>query len=143
MNIRNSAKAIVIQDKKLLVCKLHDQDGVFYLLPGGRQEPGESLDITVKRECLEETGYEIDIKDIVFVRECFRDKKVHRVEFMFRCDLIGKKLNYELNLDANQYGIEWIEINSLVDQPLYPEDLRRKIIQLYANENTKVYLGDI
>ncbi|SFS80487.1 hypothetical protein SAMN05444972_10842 [Marininema halotolerans] len=49
MKIRNSAKAILIHENKLLVIKHKDQDGIFYLLPGDGQIPGETLPGTVKR----------------------------------------------------------------------------------------------
>ena len=47
MVIRNSVKAIIIQDNKLLVTKLQDEDGMYYLLPGGGQEVGEKMHDTV------------------------------------------------------------------------------------------------
>ena len=42
-HIRNSAKAIIIKDEKILLTKNQDTLGIFYLLPGGGQEPGESI----------------------------------------------------------------------------------------------------
>ena len=35
MAIRNSAKAIIIQGEKVLLTKNQDNDGYFYLFPGG------------------------------------------------------------------------------------------------------------
>jgi hypothetical protein len=36
-NIRNSAKALIIKDGKMLAVKLEDEDGVFFIMPGGGQ----------------------------------------------------------------------------------------------------------
>ena len=47
-SIRNSVKAIIIKDEKVLFTKNKDKDGVFYLLPGGGQEHGENM-IGVKK----------------------------------------------------------------------------------------------
>lgn len=113
MKIRDSEKAIIVQGNKLLICKFENSDDVFYLLPGGGQEAGEVLDEAVKRECFEETGYDIEVKDIIFVRECFIDKDIHRVEYMFSCDIIGRKQNFHSNMDKIQLGIEWLELKSL------------------------------
>jgi len=41
--IRNSAKAIIIKDGKLLCTKNKNKFGIFYLLPGGGQEPFETI----------------------------------------------------------------------------------------------------
>ena len=41
--VRSSAKAIIIDGGKLLTIMHRDQDGTWYSLPGGGQEPGETL----------------------------------------------------------------------------------------------------
>lgn len=60
--IRNSAKALVIRDGKMLAIKLRDADEEWYIMPGGGQEEGEQLSKTVCREIAEEVG--IDWLDI-------------------------------------------------------------------------------
>lgn len=62
--IRNSAKALIIVDGKLLCTKNEDQWGFFYLLPGGGQNPGENLWDALRRECREEIAAEIVIQDL-------------------------------------------------------------------------------
>ena len=57
MAVRNSAKAIVLNDGKILVNRCISKFGEYYALPGGGQHTGEMLNETVKRELLEETGY--------------------------------------------------------------------------------------
>lgn len=52
--IRNSAKAIIMEDEKILLTVNKDDAGLFYLCPGGGQEHSESLRQAVIRECLEE-----------------------------------------------------------------------------------------
>ncbi|MCK5199463.1 MAG: NUDIX domain-containing protein [Spirochaetales bacterium] len=54
--VRNSVKAIIIEDGKLLVIRKSDSDGYYYILPGGGQEKDETFIETVKRECMEELG---------------------------------------------------------------------------------------
>ena len=70
MLIRNSAKAIIIVDNKLLVNKMNDGE-MFYLLPGGGQNPGELLSDALERECIEELRYHIRVNELLFVREGF------------------------------------------------------------------------
>ena len=60
MAIRNSAKAIVIDRGRILLNRCTSRFGEYYALPGGGQNPGETLIETVKRELLEETGYEVN-----------------------------------------------------------------------------------
>ena len=59
MSARNSAKAIVLHEGKILVNRCASRFGDYYALPGGGQQTGEMLSETVKRELLEETGYSV------------------------------------------------------------------------------------
>ena len=52
-SIRTSAKALVIRDGRMLAIRLHDQDGDFYIMPGGGQNAGELLPAAVEREVAE------------------------------------------------------------------------------------------
>jgi 8-oxo-dGTP pyrophosphatase MutT (NUDIX family) len=52
-----SARAVVLRNGSVMVVR--DPDGT-HLLPGGRREPDEALDATLRREVLEETGWTID-----------------------------------------------------------------------------------
>lgn len=56
MLIRNSTKAIIIRDRCLLVIAYKDEGGPYFALPGGGQEPGETIADAVRRECREELG---------------------------------------------------------------------------------------
>jgi ADP-ribose pyrophosphatase YjhB (NUDIX family) len=51
-----SVRAVVLRGNEVLV--LRNADAV-HALPGGRREPGESFEETLRREVLEETGYAI------------------------------------------------------------------------------------
>ena len=69
MGIRSSAKALIVKDGKLLV--IHCQRGgkEYDTLPGGGQEFQESLEQTVVRECLEEAGLSVRVKNLAAVQE--------------------------------------------------------------------------
>jgi 8-oxo-dGTP diphosphatase len=52
-----SVRAIVFHEDKVLVVR--DQDDHYHVVPGGRRETQESLEETLRREVLEETGWTI------------------------------------------------------------------------------------
>lgn len=65
--IRNSAKALVIKEGKVLAIKIREQDEEWYIMPGGGQESEELLTDAVRREVVEETGIEVTATELVFV----------------------------------------------------------------------------
>ncbi|CAM3473877.1 NUDIX domain-containing protein [Paenibacillus lupini] len=148
--IRNSAKAIIIQNERILLTVNKDDDGLFYIFPGGGQEVSENLQDAVRRECLEELGEEVNVGDLIYVREYIgknhefaeSNSEAHQVEFYFQCSLISTHPTFE-NMtipDANQVGIEWIEINKLDEIRVYPKAIVEPIKNM--DRDTR-YLGDV
>jgi len=149
--IRNSAKAIIIEDNKLLCTKNEDHLGVFYLLPGGGQEPKENLLEALKRECMEEISADISVGDIRFIREYIgknhefaeEDKDIHQIEYMFECTL-----NEEVELmngsipDSMQIGVEWLDLERIKEYRVYPSVLK-EVINEKGRSRVKIYLGDV
>jgi ADP-ribose pyrophosphatase YjhB (NUDIX family) len=140
MIIRNSARAVIIVDNKLLVTRMNNK-GIFYLLPGGGQNPGEIITETLERECEEELQYKVKVNELLFVRESFDDKETQRVELIFHCTLLGKVENCLPVFDTMQCGIDWLNIDELSSLPLYPEEIRYQIQQFYDRKQIKTYYG--
>lgn len=148
--IRNSAKAIIINSESVLLTKNKDEFGFFYLFPGGGQEHGEQLKDAVRRECMEEIGQSVIVHDLVYVREYIGknhefaswDAEVHQVEFYFQCTLTSNDASFDNgeNPDADQVGVEWVDLNQLDEIRLYPKPLGKILRE--ANLEVR-YLGDM
>jgi ADP-ribose pyrophosphatase YjhB (NUDIX family) len=65
LELITSARAVVVGPGGLLVVR--DPTSV-HILPGGRRQPGETLEQTVRREVLEETGWAIDPPTLLGVK---------------------------------------------------------------------------
>lgn len=140
--IRNSAKALIIKDGKMLAIKIKDGNKEWYIMPGGGQEIEELLSKAVCREVAEELGLNVEVKELVFVIEGVHGERFHRVDMVFLCEYIGEIKNAVLHSDTNQVGYDWLEIKTLNHLPLYPSKLRRQIMNLYEGKEYKVYLGN-
>lgn len=153
MSIRNSAKAIIIEDSKVLLTKNVDEEGHFYLFPGGGQDHGEVLSDTVKRECIEEIGENVEVKDLLHIREyigknhehAYFDSHVHQIEYYFVCRIRTEQNGSSVpsNPDSHQVGIEWVPIQDLMNFRIYPKGIRTYIQEYENKKRNTVYLGDI
>ncbi|HEX3076756.1 MAG TPA: NUDIX domain-containing protein [Lachnospiraceae bacterium] len=141
-SVRNSAKALIIKDGKMLAIKIDDNDDIFYIMPGGGQEAGELLTDTVRREVAEELGIDVIPQSLQFVIEGANGESFHRLDLVFLCEYVGKLDGAILHGDTNQIGYEWLPIDTILTQPLYPSKLRRQIKNLYHGKPTTVYLGN-
>ena len=140
--IRNSAKALIIRDDKMLAIKISDGKEEWYIMPGGGQEAEELLPAAVGREVSEELGLQVEVKDLAFVIEGLHGENFHRVDLVFLCEYIDEVENAVLLSDTNQTGYAWLDIKTLNTAPLYPSKLRRQIMNLYEGKAYQVYLGN-
>ncbi len=152
IGIRNSAKAIIINDGCVLLTKNIDDEGAFYLLPGGGQNKYETLQVALKRECMEETGYEINVGPLISVREYIgkhhehvaHDKEVHQVELMFLCETIGHPVvKNGTNPDEGQVSVQWVPLSELNSYRLYPSQIKRYLASHTQLEHIPSYFGDV
>ncbi|KAB2334584.1 NUDIX domain-containing protein [Cytobacillus depressus] len=153
MHIRNSAKAIIIKEDKILLTKNQDDEGYFYLYPGGGQEHGETLQNAIIRESMEEIGEQVEIRELLYIREYIgknhehasSDFEFHQVEFYFVCSLKNDEVRgiFPTNPDSHQVGIEWLKINELPQYRIYPRELSKVIFNYSNGQKSPVYLGDI
>ena len=140
--IRNSAKALIIKDGKMLAMRIRDGSEEWHVLPGGGQETGETLDEAVIREVAEEVGLRVSVRDLAFVIEGVQGEPWHRMDLVFQCDVLGEIENAQLHSDVNQAGWDWLEIAGLNHSTLYPSKLRRQIMNLYEGKPYQRYLGN-
>jgi 8-oxo-dGTP diphosphatase len=148
--IRTAARAVIIDDGKLLAIKMRDQRGIYYILPGGGQKPGETLADTLRRECLEEVGLDVEIGQLIYVREYigrnhrFSERHVgfHQLEHVFLCrvaDPLAAAPGHET--DNHQIGVSWLSLDNLAAIRFYPECIK-EFFQAGGIVVPAIYLGD-
>lgn len=152
LRFRNSAKAIIIADGRLLAVQIRDDEaGDFYVLPGGGQEPGENLHETLRRECLEEIGVDVTIHELCFVRDYIgrnhdfasKDQDLHLVELLFRCTVERmEEIGKGTATDVGQNGVDWLELDRLEERRFFPATLRPYLRNGFPLK-APGYLGDI
>ncbi|NJL76141.1 MAG: NUDIX domain-containing protein [Saprospiraceae bacterium] len=149
-SVRTAAKAVIIQEGRLLCVKKQQADKIYFLLPGGGQHHGETLIQTLQRECLEEIGAEVNVYQALHVREYigknhqWGNQSLHQVEVLFSCTLKFPHLplfKTTMASDKYQVGIEWVELSKLAQLTFYPAALIPILGTVSSNQFS--YLGDI
>ncbi|WP_409342754.1 NUDIX domain-containing protein [Paenibacillus sp. MBLB4367] len=132
MAIRTAARAMIMKDERLLVLRRIGVQGEFYVLPGGGQNLGESIQQTLIREVFEEVSLEVEIKELLFINEFIAKRDslfpelepdVHQIDFTFLCTITSHNEAKVGNTpDVDQVGIAWIPLNEINDYDKHPEN---------------------
>ena len=148
--IRNAARALIVRENRvLLLRKGYDGQGERFALPGGAQDLGETLGQALNRECLEEIGTTVQIRDLLHVADHFKSRDTdppstrHLVEFLFDCtvpDAYTPRSGH--HPDRHQMEVVWAELNDLQTMPLFPRSLTPYLTN-YGRRKEAVYLGPI
>src|SRR5262249_7095037 len=121
-----------------------DEQGEWFTLPGGGQQHGEELTATLVRECLEETGFNVRVGPLRFVREVIASHHAttslpadfHQVEHVFLCEIDGGSIGAGAMPDPNQTGCRWMSPVELRQLRFFPGALLAAL-----DEPRVVYLG--
>jgi len=148
--IRNAARALIVRNDHILLLRKQGGDkGERFALPGGAQDPGETLQDALNRECLEEIDTRVQIHDLVGVADYFKPRATlppstrHVVEFLFACSVPGDYTPRNgCHPDKHQVGVLWAGLAGLGDLDLQPASLAG-VIGALRSGSCGVYLGPI
>ena len=146
--IRNAVRAVIIRDGAVLLQRKIDGNGFeHYTLPGGAQEPGETLAEALQRECREEVGADVEIIDLLCIFDYFRPRLSspqstrHVLELLFRCTIDDDyAARNGPQPDRYQVDVLWAPISSIAAIGLVPADYAELVIRA---ADKPVYVGRI
>lgn len=143
-NIHVLARAVIIDQEHILLCKTVDLPINFYFLPGGHVEHGESVSSALIREIYEETGAKnVVIKKFLGVLEYSFEPGYssicHNQEYNFIFEVSSEELKVDNKILQMEDHIEvlWVPLDIIADidfraEPL--KDLVKKWLNLNCND---------
>jgi 8-oxo-dGTP pyrophosphatase MutT (NUDIX family) len=105
LELVTSVRCVVLRSDSVLVVRDPRET---HILPGGRREPEESLEETLERELLEETGWRV--------------ADVALLGFRHMCHLTPRPADYRYPYPDFVQGVFWGEAAALVPEARHPQD---------------------
>lgn len=138
-NIRNVARAVIINDGQVLLCRAVSQGHYFF--PGGGIEFGEKAEVTLRREMLEEAGAVlqsatfIGTAENVFVMDGVR---AHEVISVFAVQLAQNDvLSKESHIE-----FLWLPVARLGQEKVLPLALTEAVVK-WLNDKTTFWVSNV
>lgn len=142
--------AVVERDGALLLVR-HQKPGrdPYWVLPGGRLEPGETIPECASRELAEETGLTATFSGILYVGEFLREGR-HTVDVVACMDLqgdaeaiLGSDPEVASGVEPTLREARWVGIDELREIELLPASVKRRLLGDAGDGWTPddVYLG--
>lgn len=150
--VKTAAKAVIIENGRVLLLQKRSDDGIFHVLPGGKQQHGESLTAAVQRECREELDIDIQVGELLIIREYIGRNhefatthwNLHKVEFFFACmRCSGSEPGRGDIPDETQEGFVWLPLDDLRTVRFFPRTIAQPLQEFGRGEHFPCrYVGD-
>ncbi len=121
---------LCVHDGHVLLTKAEHEE--YWILPGGKVELSEDTRTTLRRELLEETGYEAEIKGLIWIVENFfhlDETDHHELAFVYAISptdpaILENTWTYETTDGDVSIELRWFELNHLEAISLQPAFLK-------------------
>lgn len=132
--MKKSARAIIVHQQNILLIERNKFGEIYYTLPGGGIEEGETADEAVVREIWEECSITVADPKLVYIEE---PEKIYGTQYIFTVDyqdgevkLRPDSIEAQLNKQGkNLYKPMWVPISKLQGLPFLSEKLKDNILK--------------
>lgn len=134
-SMARAARAIILQDNKILVMRRNKQSGDYYTLVGGRIKDGESPEEGLVREVKEETGLDVTSARLVFTED---HQAPYNEQLIFLCEIIPREdiaiQEYTEEAELNKYDFNiheplWAQVRAFSLLPFRTPQLQTAITE--------------
>lgn len=123
--------AIIYNKDKTKILLFYGNDMDYYMLPGGKVHQLEKSEDAIKREIIEELGFNNLKFDLVGIsEEIVKNKKndIHQITLTYKCiyeDEISKE--QFKSIESDWINFKWVDINELDNYKIHPSNVKELI----------------
>ena len=138
-NIRIRVAGLIFNEGKLLLISHKKNSDVYWLLPGGGVNFGESLEEALIREFKEELNISISVSKLAFICDSiFPTGDRHIVNIIFYCSY--NQGEYMIGDDERLFDFRFFSKDELADTKIFPP-INNNLVSIMENNNTDIYMG--
>jgi 8-oxo-dGTP diphosphatase len=128
--------AVVEREEALLLVRHQKPErDPYWVLPGGRLEPGETIPECAGRELAEETGLTAGFSGVLYVSEFLREGR-HTIDVVVRMDLegeaeasLGSDPEVAPGTEPTLAEVRWVSVDELREIELLPASIKEKLLR--------------
>ena len=128
--------AVVEREGGLLLVRHQKPDrDPYWVLPGGRLEPGETIPECAGRELAEETGLKAGFSGVLYVSEFMREGR-HTIDIVARMSLegdgeasLGRDPEVAPGTDPTLREVRWVSVEELREIELLPASIKERLLR--------------
>jgi 8-oxo-dGTP diphosphatase len=142
--------AVILRGDSLLLVRHQKPDRpAYWVLPGGRLEPGETVPECAEREVMEETGLTGRFSGVLYVSEFMREGR-HTVDITARVAAeeseeasLGSDPEVSPGAEPTLRELRWVRLDELKELELLPARIKSRITRdaAYGWPESEIYLG--
>jgi len=139
--VRVRVSGLLIEHDALLLIAHKKRGKVYWLLPGGGMNYGESMTRALEREFREELGVTVNVHDPMFIGDSIDPRgRRHILNVTFRCTY--REGEYLLGRDRRLYDFGFFKKEEIPDKLLYPP-INSTLVSILNNKKSELYLGSL
>ncbi len=140
-NIRIRVAGVIFSNNKILLIAHKKCNDVYWLLPGGGVDYGESLTEALERELMEELNIKVAVQNIALISDSIDPSgERHVLNICFYCDIESGEM--KLGAEDRLHDFSFFSQTDILNLTIHPP-INNKLSELFDRNTQCCYVGKI